>query len=124
MAERQITRNDELSASFKTISLNNPIGRVSDAAVHKRANPRRRLGKRRSSYRQQDSKNTSTASGSNWGERRYVLLLAADEAYEHHCPIDDARAVDRVFLLAQRCVYRAAQSPRYQAAFVFLSLWR
>jgi hypothetical protein len=37
-------------------------------------------------------------------ERSIELLLAADEAYEHHCPIDDARAVDRVFLLAQRCV--------------------
>jgi hypothetical protein len=110
MAEKQITRNDELSASFKTISVNNPIGRVSDAAVHKRANSRRRLGKRRSSYRQQDSKNTSTASGSNWCERRYGsrkvnrTLIVADEAYEHHCPIDDARAVARVFLLAQRCV--------------------
>jgi len=38
---------------------------------HKRAKPRRRLGKRRSSYRQEDSKKTSTASRSNRCERRY-----------------------------------------------------
>jgi hypothetical protein len=32
MAEKQIARNDELTASFKTISVNNPIRRVSDAS--------------------------------------------------------------------------------------------
>ena len=32
MAEKQIARYDELTASFKTISANNPIRRVSDAA--------------------------------------------------------------------------------------------
>jgi hypothetical protein len=57
--------------------------------------------------------------------RVYIILqFQALSTHEHHCPIDDARAVHRVFLLAQRCVYRAAQSPRYQAAFVFLCLWR
>ena len=38
---------------------------------HQRTRPRRRLGKRRSSYRQEDSKKTPTASGSNRCERRY-----------------------------------------------------
>jgi hypothetical protein len=38
---------------------------------HKPAKPRRRLGERRSSYRQEDSEKTPAAGGSNRCERRY-----------------------------------------------------
>jgi len=57
--------------------------------------------------------------------RVYIILqFRALSTHEHRCPIDDARAVHRIFLLARRRVYRVAQSRRYQAAFAFLRLWR
>ena len=113
MAEKQITRNDVLTASFKTVLI------LGDDWVNVY-----RVIDRKTARKLRWLAGQTGASVVTVLERSIELLLAADEAYEHHCPIDDARAVDRVFLLAHRCVYRAAQSPRYQAAFVFLRLWR
>ena len=70
-SHRNVTCGD---LNFRASRLREAQTFISDSWIrlpHKRTKPRRRLGERRSSYRQEDSNETPTASGSDRCERRY-----------------------------------------------------